>query len=310
MPGTGGHARASPRSSRPIRPRSTRPINPNRDWLEANAALWSSGTTRPTSTSGTPGIAGRFFLYTSGVNSGRLDLDTGTSWITIGGAKTFSESPTWTLDGPIGVATVGPPRANFILPKSVVVTSGETVALASMRWRLGNGASGTSVQFKLQRNGSDITGFGTTASPLVAGGATNTTAWTTVNPTDVHAGRPRRPRPRRRVPVRSPASPEDLVVEPVLLRTAEVKFEAVSQRAGGIDLPLLGRPRLPRRDAGRRPALAVVGQRPGRDHRPRRERHRASRLDVHPLRREPAVHPGLHPVAVRGRDVRERDPSR
>ena len=131
--------------------------------------------------------------------------------------KTFAESPTWALGGPIGVAAAGPPRANIILPKSIPVATGETVVLASMRWRLLNGASGTSVQFKLQRNGADITGFGTTACPLVAGGATNTTAWTTVNPTDVTLTDLDNLVP---VVVSITGAPEDLVVEPVLLRTA------------------------------------------------------------------------------------------
>lgn len=54
-------------------------INAIRDWLEGNAAITSFGTlgTRPTSTSGSPGIAGRRYRATDAFATFR---DTGTGW--------------------------------------------------------------------------------------------------------------------------------------------------------------------------------------------------------------------------------------
>lgn len=52
-----------------------------------------------------------------------------------------------------------------------------TVRLAKVRYRI---RSGTSVSFRLQRNGADISGFGTSGSPLTA-----TTAAANTDPTDV-----------------------------------------------------------------------------------------------------------------------------
>lgn len=77
---------------------------------------------------------------------------------------------TWAIGGEITAAT---PVAAFPL----FVPTGWTCALTRGRHRI---ESGTSMTWRLQRNGADITGWGTSGSPL-----SSTTTWTTVDPADV-----------------------------------------------------------------------------------------------------------------------------
>lgn len=62
-------------------------------------------------------------------------------------------------------------------PFFVPIASGETLKLIAVRYIIG---SGTSLAFRLQRNGADIVGFGTSGSPLSI-----TTAANVTDPTDV-----------------------------------------------------------------------------------------------------------------------------
>jgi hypothetical protein len=88
-------------------------------------------------------------------------------------AKTFRVTQTWTIGGYINV-----PQGDidYINPIFVSVASGQTFKLAACRYRIN---SGTSATVKLQRNGSDITGF--------TGISVTTTAATT-DPADVTLG--------------------------------------------------------------------------------------------------------------------------
>jgi hypothetical protein len=187
---------------------------------------------RPTSSGGTPGIKGRLFEVrgdSAGVNG--LYRDYGTGWsgpyqtpaavpaVTF----TYTETIGFAVHGTVGVISAGPPRANYILPICIEGVTGEVITLTKLHHQLLTGASGVSASFKLQRSTdqgatwSDITGFGTTGSPLIAGGAvSNPTQLKTVDPTDVllNAGDM-----LLLVVTAVTGSPEDLIVQPVITRT-------------------------------------------------------------------------------------------
>lgn len=76
----------------------------------------------------------------------------------------------WAIGGEITAAT-----AVAAIP--ILVPTGWSASLARGRHRI---ESGTSITWRLQRNGSDISGWGTSGSPL-----TSTTTWTTTDPADV-----------------------------------------------------------------------------------------------------------------------------
>jgi len=88
-------------------------------------------------------------------------------------------SHTWIVGGAIGVPSG---QTNFIPPVSIPVKAGTVANLARVRYRVNNGAAGITVSFKLQVNGADVTGYGTTAAPLVTATATT---WAETDPTDV-----------------------------------------------------------------------------------------------------------------------------
>lgn len=92
---------------------------------------------------------------------------------------TFQTAHTWAVAAPIAVASG---QTDYIPPMRVPIRSSQTVKIARVEARLNNGAVGTTVSFKVQKNGADIAGFGTTASPLVTPA---TTAWAETDPTDV-----------------------------------------------------------------------------------------------------------------------------
>ena len=94
-------------------------------------------------------------------------------------SKTFQAGHTFAVPGDILVPSG---EDNVIPPFSVPKTAPQTVKLARVRFRLNNGAVGITVSFKIQRNGADAAGFGTTAAPLVT---TTSTAWAETNPADV-----------------------------------------------------------------------------------------------------------------------------
>lgn len=83
-----------------------------------------------------------------------------------------------------GAIAVPSGDTNFIPPMQAIIDGTYTMAasLYGVAYRLNNGAAGTTVSFKVQRNGADITGFGTTASPLIT---PNSTAWSRTLPTPV-----------------------------------------------------------------------------------------------------------------------------
>lgn len=84
-------------------------------------------------------------------------------------AKTFHTSHTFAVGGAVAAAT---------LPGMFVAeAAGQTVKLAKVRHRI---RAGTSASFRVQRNGADIAGFGTSGAPLIA-----TTAAADANPADV-----------------------------------------------------------------------------------------------------------------------------
>jgi len=83
--------------------------------------------------------------------------------------KTFRTTHTVAIQGAVTTA----PVPGFF----VAAASGQTVRLTKVRRLIG---AGTSVSFRVQRNGSDITGFGTSGSPLRA-----TTTAGDDDPTDV-----------------------------------------------------------------------------------------------------------------------------
>ncbi len=94
-------------------------------------------------------------------------------------SKTFQVGHTFSIPGdistPVGEDSIVPP---FAVPKA----ANQTVKLARARFRLNNGATGVTVSFKIQRNGADAAGFGTTAAPLVTGA---NTSWAEANPADL-----------------------------------------------------------------------------------------------------------------------------
>lgn len=87
-----------------------------------------------------------------------------------GHTKTLRVPHTFAIAGAVSTGTT--PVAFIDLP------SGQTAKLAAARHMV---QSGTSASFRLQRNGSDVTGFGTSGAPLSA----TTTATTKTDPTDV-----------------------------------------------------------------------------------------------------------------------------
>ena len=85
------------------------------------------------------------------------------------GLSTWQEVHTFAVQGAVGTATL----PGFF----VSAATGQTVKLAKARAKIG---AGTSVSFRITRNGSDVTGFGTAGSPLRA-----TTTASTTDPADV-----------------------------------------------------------------------------------------------------------------------------
>lgn len=75
----------------------------------------------------------------------------GTAWVPL--TKTFRTVHTWTIPGAIAVP-VG--DVSFIPPFFISLASGQTASLVKVRYSIN---SGTSVTAKLQKNGTDITGF-------------------------------------------------------------------------------------------------------------------------------------------------------
>ena len=113
-------------------------------------------------------IEGSNITITTADNSGSNRVD-----VTIAGTavtKTFRHSQTWTIGGYINVP-VG--DIDYINPLFVSVAAGQTLKLVACRHRIN---AGTSATVKLQRNGSDITGFT---------GLSVTTVSTTTDPADV-----------------------------------------------------------------------------------------------------------------------------
>lgn len=88
--------------------------------------------------------------------------------------------------GVAGAVHVPSGQTDVILPMRVALPSASLVlpfgttyaTLVNVSHRLGNGAGGTSVTYKVQRNGADLTGFG----PLTTGSDSN---WASVTPTEV-----------------------------------------------------------------------------------------------------------------------------
>lgn len=93
--------------------------------------------------------------------------------------RTFQTPHTFQVPGDVAVA-VG--DQDVILPMRIPVAAGQSVKVARVEYRLGNGAAGTTVSFKLQSGGADIAGFGTTAAPLVT---PSSSGWGETNPADV-----------------------------------------------------------------------------------------------------------------------------
>ena len=86
------------------------------------------------------------------------------------GVGTFRHSQTWTVGGYVNVP-IG--DVDYINPIFVSVISGQTLKLVAARHRIN---SGTNATIKLQKNGSDVTGFT---------GLSVTTTSTTTDPADV-----------------------------------------------------------------------------------------------------------------------------
>jgi hypothetical protein len=76
-----------------------------------------------------------------------------------------------------GIGVLGAVETGTLPGMFVAVAPGQTVKLAAASHRI---RSGTNVSWRLQRNGSDVAGFGTAGSPIVS----DTTA-DTVDPADV-----------------------------------------------------------------------------------------------------------------------------
>lgn len=96
--------------------------------------------------------------------------------------KTFQTSHTFVIPGPVNVPNG---QLDYNPPISIPIKAGQSVSLAKMRARVNNGGTGgvpATVSYKLQRNGADIAGFGTTAAPIVT--PLNAT-WQTTDPADV-----------------------------------------------------------------------------------------------------------------------------
>jgi hypothetical protein len=94
-------------------------------------------------------------------------------------SKTFQVGHTFSIPGEILVPSL---EDNVVPPFAVPVAAGQTVKLARARFRLNNGGGGLTVSFKIQRNGADAAGFGTTAAPLVT---PTSTSWAEANPADI-----------------------------------------------------------------------------------------------------------------------------
>lgn len=148
---------------------------------------------RPTSTAGSPGIAGRFYIVTDdgAYPLGRLDLDYGTGWLTVSPPVAAAPGSAYSeRDFIVGATITTTLTRSELPPMRVSVGAGEHLYLARLAGRI---EAGTSVGIKLRRyaasGGSafaDIAGFGTTASPKLitpAGGLGN--VWT---PDEVELG--------------------------------------------------------------------------------------------------------------------------
>lgn len=147
------------------------------DWLDANIATADKGliAARPAF-----GHSGKFWWST---DTGTLDFDTGTAWVRLRLSVARREGRTFTMDDLTAVALSG---SAFKLGMFwVPIATGQTTSLISANHRLD---TGTSVSWKLQRATAggvftDISGWGTTASPIVT---TSTTAQgATLDPADV-----------------------------------------------------------------------------------------------------------------------------
>jgi hypothetical protein len=111
-------------------------------------------------TSISPAELGRLDNVTSNIQTQLNSKTTAT-----GHTHVYRVPHTWGISGPIQVP-VG--QTGFILPMFVSFAAGQTAALVKCRYRI-NG--GTSVTFKLQRNGADVPGF---TNMLATTTATNT----------------------------------------------------------------------------------------------------------------------------------------
>lgn len=92
----------------------------------------------------------------------------GSAWVKR--AAVFYDTMTWAIAGSIAVPSGD---TDFLVPALIRVHSNETVVIDSVRYVIN---SGTSVTFKLQQNGSDVTGFT---------GISCTTTAASTDPTDV-----------------------------------------------------------------------------------------------------------------------------
>lgn len=122
---------------------------------------------------GTAGADGRdgAGVPAGGTTGQRLRKTSGTDFDTawVDDTRTLRTSHTFAVAGAVTAAT---------LPGMfVAATTGQTVRLALVRARI---RSGTSVSYRLQRNGADVAGFGTSGAPLTA-----TTSAASTDPTDV-----------------------------------------------------------------------------------------------------------------------------
>lgn len=93
--------------------------------------------------------------------------------------KTFQLAHHILVPGPVNVPSG---QLDYVPPIAVPVIAGQSTKLARIRYRLNNGAVGTTVSFKIQINGADAVGLGTSASPLVTA---TSNAWAETDPTDI-----------------------------------------------------------------------------------------------------------------------------
>jgi len=117
-------------------------------------------------------------LYYDGTDWSKLGHGTSGQFLKTGGhgANPAWENSNWTVFQNIvvsGEIKVPSGDTDYICPLIVSVPANYTCTLKNIRYRI-NG--GTSVSFRLQKNGSDITNYGTSGSPLSCTGTRAETA--------------------------------------------------------------------------------------------------------------------------------------